>query len=145
MVNAVFAAPVTTLPDLKARLEALAAFMDLPEASSLVAANKRIGNILRKSELRNFKKIDEDMLIIDEERRLFDEITKLEKTVLPLIAAANYRAALKTLARVDRVIAAFFDHVMVMDDDPDLRGNRLALLAKLKAMFDAVADLALAT
>lgn len=145
VVNAVLAAPVTTFPDLKARLEALTAFMDLPEASSLVAANKRIGNILRKSDSTNIKKINEDMLIIDEERRLFDEIIKLDKAVTPLIAAADYRAALKALASLDKVIAAFFDHVMVMDEDPDTRENRLALLAKLKAMFDVVADLAQAT
>ncbi len=145
VINAVFAAPVTTLPDLKTRLEALAAFMDLPEAGSLVAANKRIGNILRKSKSTQTKKIDEDILVIDEEQRLFEEITKLEKTIRPFIAAANYHAALKALAGLDTVIAAFFDHVMVMDEDPRTRDNRLALLAKLKAMFDTVADLSLAT
>lgn len=141
LVNATFAAPMTTLPDLEARLQALAGFMQLPEAEDLVAANKRIGNILQSSGETISTKIDEDILTKGEERRLFDEVIRLETAVLPHFKAAEYPAALRELAGLNQVIAPFFDSVMVMDEDPRLRNNRLALLARLKSLFDRVADL----
>ena len=86
-----------------------------------------------------------DGFIIDEERLLFEEVNKIETNLMPLFKSANYDAALKLLAGLDGVITAFFDHVMVMDEDMDVRNNRLALLQKLKGLFDRVADLAMAT
>jgi glycyl-tRNA synthetase beta chain len=145
VVNSVFSAPVGSLPDLHSRLQALAKFMDLPEADSLIAANKRIGNILRKSDSVVSKNIDEDKIIIEEEQRLFDEVIKMESTLEPLFEKADYDAVLQALAGLDGTIAEFFDHVMVMDDDPQVRDNRLALLARLKGLFDGVADLATAS
>ncbi|NND43960.1 MAG: glycine--tRNA ligase subunit beta [Xanthomonadales bacterium] len=140
LVNAVFAAPVSTLPDLAARLEALNAFMQLAEAEALVAANKRIGNILQSAE-QDAGDIDEDRLDLPEEKALFEEVKRLEATVLPHFDRGEYGVALEALAALDRVIAPFFDAVMVMDDDPVLRHNRLSLLTRLKRLFDRVADL----
>jgi glycyl-tRNA synthetase beta chain len=110
-------------------------------AASLAAANKRIGNILRKSDEDISKAIDTDNLIIDEERNLFEEIIKLEKQLKPLLESADYSASLELLARLRKPVDDFFDSVMVMDEDPALRANRLALLVRLKALFDRIADL----
>lgn len=140
-VNAALAAPLTTLPDLAARLSAVSAFMALPEAEQLVAANKRIGNILDASGSKVSGEINEDSLVLDEERRLFDQVVDLELRLEPHFKAGEYDQALAALAGLDRVIAPFFDQVMVMDEDPAIRNNRLALLFRLKSLFDRIADL----
>ena len=80
LVNAAIASDWDTLPDLDSRLRALDGFMGQEAASSLAAANKRIGNILRKAEEDISKTIDTDKLILEEEHDLFKEITRLEKT-----------------------------------------------------------------
>lgn len=144
VVNAVFAAPVGSLPDLESRLASLTDFMGLPEAERLVAANKRIGNILRKSESGFSEKIDTKLMIIEEERQLFDEVNRISVLTAPWFAAADYRPALTALAGLDGFIEAFFDRVMVMDEDARIRNNRLAILARLKGLFDRVADLSMA-
>ncbi len=141
LVNAALGAPVTTLPDLNARLLALREFMQLPEAESLVAANKRIGNILRKSEEKVKRDIDEDRLVFEEEKLLFKEVMRLEDTLEPLYEQSEYAPALRELAQLKETVAGFFDEVMVMDEDPVVRANRLALLGRLKRLFDVVAEL----
>jgi glycyl-tRNA synthetase beta chain len=141
LINAAIASDWDTLPDLDSRLRALDGFMGQEAAASLAAANKRIGNILRKSDEDISKAIDTDNLIIDEERNLFEEIIKLEKQLKPLLESADYSASLELLARLRKPVDDFFDSVMVMDEDPALRANRLALLVRLKALFDRIADL----
>ncbi|MFC1775938.1 glycine--tRNA ligase subunit beta [Pseudomonadota bacterium] len=143
LVNAVLDAPLSTLPDLVTRLDALREFMKHEAAASLVAANKRIGNILRKSESEDSSTINEDMLVIEEEKLLFSEIRTISKDLDQLYEKANYTTALSLLAGLSDGIEAFFDKVMVMDENPDVRRNRLSLLAELKGMFDRVANLAL--
>jgi len=143
LVNAVLDAPLTTLPDLVTRLDALREFMNHEAASSLVAANKRIGNILRKSESDDLGTINEDILVIEEERILFDDIRRISKDLDKLYEQANYTSALSLLAGLSDGIEAFFDKVMVMDEDLKVRHNRLSLLEELKGMFDRVANLAL--
>jgi len=143
LVNAVLDAPLGTLPDLVLRLDALREFMRNDVASNLAAANKRIGNILRKSGSESMDTISEDRMVIEEERSLFVEIRRISKDLDPLYKKANYTAALTLLAGLSENIEAFFDKVMVMDDDPDVRRNRLSLLAELKGLFDRVANLAL--
>jgi glycyl-tRNA synthetase beta chain len=144
LVNAVFAAPLDTLPDLFSRLQSLDLFMQLPAADSLVTANKRIGNILRKSEETISQEIDENMLEFEEERALFEEVMRLESALGPLFEAADYAPALQQLAGLQEAVDRFFDEVLVMADDPAVRGNRLALLLRLKGLFDHVADLSMA-
>ena len=145
VVNAVFAAPLTDLPDLALRLKALTGFMRLPQATSLVAANKRIGNILRKSGVSVSQNIVEELLTVAEERTLFDEVSDLETKLAPYFESGDYTSILQSLAGLENAIASFFDGVMVMDEDPGIRSNRLTLLSRLKGLFDRVADLALAT
>jgi len=143
LVNAVLDAPVSTLPDLLARLEALRGFMALDVSANLVSANKRIGNILRKSDDSISGKIREDRFLIDEEGQLFTEISNISQNLDHLCEAADYTAALNLLAGLSASIDAFFEQVMVMDENAEIRLNRLNLLAKLKALFDRVANLAL--
>ena len=141
LINAAISSDWDTLPDLDARLQALNGFMGQKAAASLAAANKRIGNILRKAEEHISKTIDTNKLVLDEERSLFDEITRLEKQLEPLLDHAEYAASLELLARLRKPVDDFFDSVMVMDENPALRANRLALLFRLKALFDRIADL----
>ena len=143
LVNATLDAPLNTLPDLVARLDALREFMGHEAATSLASSNKRIGNILRKAETVTDNTINEDMLVIGEERRLFKEIREISKELHQLYENADYTAALTLLAGLSTGIEAFFDKVMVMDDDTVVRHNRLNLLAKLKGLFDRIANLAL--
>jgi len=143
LVNAALDAPLTTLPDLVTRLNALGEFMQLDVASSLAAANKRIGNILRKSGQSLGGPIKQDLLVIEEERILFEEVKRISSDLDVLYENSDYNAALTLLAGLSASIEAFFDKVMVMDDDPEVRRNRLGLLAELKALFDRIANLAL--
>ena len=142
LVNAALDAPLSTLPDLVSRVDALREFMTHEAAENLVAANKRIGNILRKAEAEAGGQINEDLLVIEEERHLFKEISSISTELEGLYGSADYTAALTLLAGLSDEIEAFFDKVMVMDDDADVRRNRLSLLARLKALFDRTANLA---
>ena len=141
LISAVLASDWGTLPDLDRRLKALAEFMGQEEAVSLAAANKRIGNILRKSDEKLSKTIDVDLLVLDEEKLLFEEVSHLDEQVIPLLEQGDYETSLKLLAGLRKPVDAFFDAVMVMDDNAALRVNRLSLLAHLKALFDRIADL----
>jgi len=143
LVNAVMDAPIGTLHDLAARLEALSGFMSLDDAASLAAANKRIGNILRQSDESLDGSIIEDRFIIGEEKQLFMEINNISAKLEQLYKRADYTAALNLLAGLSASINAFFEKVMVMDENAEIRLNRLNLLLKLKSMFDRVANLAL--
>ena len=143
LVNAALDAPLGTLPDLAIRLNALRDFMQIEVASSLAAANKRIGNILRKSDIVKVGTIDEVLLKVDEERNLFEDVKRVSVDLESLYQNADYTAALTLLAGLSTSIEAFFDSVMVMDDNPKIRGNRLNLLAQLKGLFDRIANLAL--
>jgi glycyl-tRNA synthetase beta chain len=141
LISAVLASDWNTLPDLDRRLQALAEFMGQEDAASLAAANKRIGNILRKSDETLSSTIDKDLLLLDEERLLFEEVSKLDEQLRPLLEQGDYVTGLKLLAGLRKVVDEFFDAVMVMDEDARLRINRLSLLAQLKALFDRIADL----
>ncbi len=141
LINAASSAPWTTFDDLYVRLRALVEFMGSEAGSSLAAANKRIGNILRKAEHDVIGEINEDALLLGEERRLFDELIASESDLVPLLAKGAYDAALGRLAALRTPVDRFFDEVMVMDEDRRTRTNRLALLSRLKQQFDQIADL----
>lgn len=143
MVNAALGAPLGTLPDLLSRLEALQEFMQYEDAPVLVAANKRIGNILRKSPATSESSINEGLLLIDEEKSLFDEIKSISTELKKHFSSSDYRASLALLAGLSTTIEAFFDKVMVMDEDEKIRNNRLNLLSRLKGLFDRFANFAL--
>jgi len=126
--------------DFDARLAALAAFLALPDAPALAAANKRIANILRKAEGQRHE-LDARRFVAAEERALAAALEALRPSVDARIAARDYTAALSELATLRPAVDAFFDKVMVMHEDAGVRENRLALLASVRALFLRIADL----
>ena len=141
MFDAVLATRPPSPLDFDARLRALSTFLELPEAASLTAANKRIANILRKTQLPALAEVDVLHLREDAEVRLFDSMRGLRDSVAAATAAREYAGALGWLAQLRPAVDAFFDQVLVMDENPRLRENRLTLLAQLQGLFAGVADL----
>lgn len=124
-----------------ARLEAVRAFAALPESVSLAAANKRIGNILRKAGTTQDAILDPSLFGDGAERALAERVDALAPVVKRSLAASDFGAALASLAAARDAVDRFFDDVMVMVDDERVRANRLALLARLHAMMNQVADI----
>ena len=145
MFDAVLATRPRSPLEFDARLAALSAFLALPEAASLTAANKRVANILKKSEARGGERaaaaVDPTLFSEPAERRLFDALRPLNSAVASAIARRDYAGALTELAGLREAVDAFFDEVMVMHENPQLRDNRLALLRHMRALFAGVADL----
>jgi len=141
MFDAVLAARPASPLDFDARLKALSTFLELPESASLTAANKRIANILRKANMTPPAEVDVRQLRESAEVRLFDSMRALRDAVATATAQHEYAGALGRLAQLRPAVDAFFDQVMVMDENPQLRANRLSLLAQLQGLFAGVADL----
>ena len=141
MFDAVLATRPASPLDFDARLQALSTFLELPESASLTAANKRIANILRKANMTPPAEVDVLLLRESAEVRLFDSIRALRDAVATATAQREYAGALGRLAQLRPAVDAFFDQVMVMDENPQLRANRLSLLAQLQGLFAGVADL----
>jgi glycyl-tRNA synthetase beta chain len=141
MFDAVLATQPRSPLDFDARLQALAAFLLLPEAASLTAANKRIANILRRADGAQRAPVDVGVLTAPAEVRLFDAVRALASAVANTTAQREYAASLGHLAQLRSAVDSFFDEVMVMDPDERLRSNRLALLEELRGLFAGVADL----
>ncbi len=141
LIDAVLATHPTRLLDLDRRIKACQAFRSLPEASSLAAANKRISNILKKTDEDIPEKVDISQLVDNAEKQLATVLNDLNIEVVPMMEAGNYTPALTRLAALRESVDAFFDEVMVMVEDDALRANRLALLRNLSNLFLRVADL----
>jgi glycyl-tRNA synthetase beta chain len=125
------------------RLRALLGFLALPEAASLIAANKRIANLLKKSAGAETlgAAVDPARLALPAEQALHAGLVSADGAVRALLVARDHAGALARLAQLRPAVDAFFDDVMVMDPDPALRANRLALLGALRALFSGTADL----
>jgi glycyl-tRNA synthetase beta chain len=141
MIDAVLATNPHSPLDIDARLQALRSFLALPEAASLASANKRIANILRKSPDDISGAVDTARLEHQAERQLFEHLLSTERAVKPLLMRGEYAASLTQLASLRANVDAFFDGVMVMVEDPELRANRLGLLLRMRSMFLQIADL----
>jgi glycyl-tRNA synthetase beta chain len=141
MFDAVLAARPSSPVDFDARLKALSTFLELPESASLTAANKRIANILRKAPDTPPAQVDVQQLRESAEVRLYDSMRALRDAVADATGRREYTGALGRLAQLRPAVDAFFDQVLVMDEDPRLRANRLSLLAQLQGLFAGVADL----
>ena len=124
-----------------AKMEAIKTFAALPEASALAAANKRIGNILRKANSESAAAVDRSLLTDGAERELYATVQRLLPVVRHHVEAADYTEALRVLASARSNVDRFFDDVLVMADDPALRSNRLALLRGLAEAMNQVADI----
>ena len=127
--------------DFDKRIKAVTAFRELAEAESLAAANKRVGNILRKSALDKTIMVNESLLSEDAEKKLYATLSVLSKTVEPMFDAGDYEAALSQLSSLRDPVDAFFDSVMVMADDEAIKNNRIALLNVMNQLFLRAADL----
>jgi glycyl-tRNA synthetase beta chain len=125
------------------QLEAVRAFLMLPEAESLAAANKRVVNILKQAHGKgeSFQNAEENRLIDPAERALFDALKAASQRAASLFKQGDFAGYLKTFAVLKSPVDAFFESVMVMADDPGLRRNRLALLADLREAMNQVADI----
>jgi glycyl-tRNA synthetase beta chain len=140
-VDAVLALKPQRLGDVTKRLAAVRAFAALPEAPALAAANKRVGNILKKVEGAVDASVNAALLQEPAEVALADALKSVVPAAESAWAAGDYAANLQALAALKSPIDAFFDGVMVNAEDPALKANRLGLLATLHAAMNRVADL----
>ncbi|HEX7273912.1 MAG TPA: glycine--tRNA ligase subunit beta [Casimicrobiaceae bacterium] len=124
-----------------ARLEAVKAFEQLPEAEALAAANKRVVNILRKAESEAAAAVDRSLLGDGAEHDLYAKVQALLPVVHAHVECGEYAQALCALASAKTSVDRFFDDVLVMDQDSALRANRLALLRGLAEVMNGVADI----
>lgn len=141
-VEAVLALQPQRLSDVQKRLEAVRAFATLPEAAALAAANKRVGNILKKAETDVQPQVNEALLVEQAEKELYAVLQQVAPKAQQQFAAGDYTASLQTLAALRASVDAFFEQVMVNAEDPALKANRLGLLAVLHEAMNRVADLA---
>jgi glycyl-tRNA synthetase beta chain len=141
MLDAVLSNRPRSPLDAVTRLAALKEFLLLPDAAVLAAINKRISNILKKTQLGNEFAIDAQALTEEAERQLHHALTTLRGPVLEAIETRRYAASLQALVGLRVPVNEFFDHVMVMDEDPAKRNNRLALLRDAQLLLSGVADL----
>ena len=140
-VDAVVSLRPQRLGDIPKRLAAVRAFTALPEAASLAAANKRVGNILKKVSLGETARIDVTLLREPAEIALNAALAGVKPKADAAFAQGDYTASLQALAALKGPVDDFFDHVMVNVEDAALRTNRLGLLAVLHGAMNRVADL----
>lgn len=142
LFEAVKASGCQEVSDFDRRIEAVIGFLQQPEAESLTAANKRIANILKKSEIALTEAVVyPERFTLDAERQLYQAVHDAEPALRAALASRDYAAALGYLASWRPVIDGFFNEVMVNDPDPALRQNRQALVAQVRQAFMGVADL----
>jgi glycyl-tRNA synthetase beta chain len=140
-VEAVVEARPALWADIPKRLAAVRAFRALPEAGALAAANKRVGNILKKSEDDIVPTVDRARLTEPAEQALYEALQKVVPRSDDAFKTGDYTASLQALAALKTPVDAFFDDVMVNVDDAALRANRLGLLSQMHAAMNRVADL----
>ena len=140
-IDAVLSLKPQRLVAIEQRLHAVMTFAALPEAPALAAANKRIGNILKKSEGDAVATVNESALVEPAEKDLFAAMQTTVPAANTKFDAGDYTASLQALAALRAPVDAFFDGVMVNADDPALKANRLGLLKQLHDAMNRVADL----
>ena len=145
VIQAVAARRPTKPADYLARVHAVDKFRALEEAEALVAANKRVANILAKQnvEVTDTVNIDESLLAEEAEKALYVELKAAQKEVDIAVPSQDYTRILTALATLRNVIDNFFDNVMVMADDEAVKNNRLALLSLLRQLFLTTADISI--
>ncbi len=141
LFDAVLVLRPASVLDFDSRLRALNQFLTRPEAGALASANKRIANILKKSDGSLANGVRDDLLENHEERVLARELASVAPRVEAKVRERNYAEALTIASELRPAVDAFFEQVMVMAENPAVRANRLCLLATLRQLFLAVADL----
>ena len=127
--------------DFDQRIRAVQSFSKLPQASMLADSNKRVANIIAKSEGAVADSVDESLLTEAAEQALYAKVQQAQQQVAPLLEQADYTQVLQTLTSLDEPLTQFFDSVMVNSEDAALKANRLALLKQVRALFLTVADI----
>jgi glycyl-tRNA synthetase beta chain len=140
-VDAVLSLNPELLSEIPQRLAAVRAFSALPEAPALAAANKRVGNILKKVEGEVKAEVNTNLLQEPAEIALNEALCQVKPVADSAFENGDYTASLKSLAALKAPVDAFFDNVMVNADDAALKANRLGLLATLHQAMNRVADL----
>ena len=142
-LNAILSKSPLHFNNVKATAEALVQFAKMPEAATLIEANKRINNIFRKSEVneKDLPKVNDGLFEHKEERVLKKEQHKVAVKAASMVMAGNRESTLLALSSLAAPLDAFFDKVMVNADDENIRANRFALLAELRALLNQVADI----
>jgi glycyl-tRNA synthetase beta chain len=140
-VDAVLSLAPELLSEVPQRLHAVRTFANLEEAPALAAANKRVGNILKKADGAVEAKVNAQLLQEPAEIALNDALSKVKPAADRAFESGDYTASLQSLAALKAPVDAFFDNVMVNADDPALKANRLGLLATLHQAMNRVADL----
>ena len=140
-VDAVLALKPARLGEVARRLVAVRAFAALPEAPALAAANKRVGNILKKAEGEVKAEVNPELLQEAAETALAAALAEVAPVAETAWSQGDYTASLQLLAALKHPVDRFFDQVMVNADDPALKANRLGLLAQLHQAMNRVADL----
>jgi glycyl-tRNA synthetase beta chain len=142
MIDAVFASRPRSPLDAERRLQALKEFLRAPDAAVLTAINKRIANILRKANLAEEPVVRAEALTEDAERALHRALAELRGALEPALAAGRYGESLHALSTLRAPVDDFFERILVMDENPERRNNRLALLRDAHRLLGGVADLA---
>ena len=127
--------------DFDQRIRAVQTFSKVSQASMLADSNKRVANILAKSEVSVADNVDEALLSEPAEQELYQAVQQAQTAVKPLLETADYTQVLQTLVSLDAPLTQFFADVMVNSDDVALKNNRLALLKQVRALFLTVADI----
>ena len=127
--------------DFDQRIRAVQAFSELPQASMLADSNKRVANIIAKSEGEVASEVDDKLLAEPAEHGLYKAVQQAQTAVAPLLKTADYTQILQTLASLDEPLTQFFDSVMVNSEHSALKANRLALLIQLRDLYLTVADI----
>ncbi len=140
-VEAVLVKRCMKLADIKARLAAVKSFTALPEAESLTAANKRIGNILKKIEGEKPTEVKPELFTEPAEKALYEALGNHEPIADALYEKGEFSAMLGSLTPLKTPVDTFFADVMVNAEDPAVRANRQALLMKLYNLMNRVAEL----
>lgn len=142
--NAVLAKKATCLQDFAKRVNAIMSFRRLPDARILTEANKRVVNILNKNaEQMTNGQVKVSLLTLEAEKQLAQAITSTFKVANDFYQQQQFTETLRSLIALKTPVADFFEQVMVMDENDDLRQNRLLLLKQLRDLFNMVADISL--
>ena len=142
VLRAVIATGIDIPAEIDQRVKALADFAQTDAAAALAAANKRVANILAKSDAPLSGVVDETLLAEDAEKALFLALQKSASAIKPLRDSGDYNGALEVLATLREAVDLFFEQVMVNAEDPAQRHNRYLLLNELRQQFISVADIA---
>ncbi len=137
-VDAALAAGFDNVPDALARAQVLAQWSRRQDFAPLATAFKRVANILKGA--TGDRAPDPKVFTEEDERTLWTFFTKIEKQVGTHLEGKNYNGALEVLATLKEPVDRFFDKVLVMDKDERVRENRMAMLSRINATFNRIAD-----